>query len=614
MREIDIEDLERKGHEMMSKAFAKPTKEDLNKLKPLVLEILSSNDVLTKIQLLQLKRKHKFTGKNSFLFSIYLQLLASNEVSNNNEDILRKSLMIKACKSWSGITSITVFTSPYPEYTNDKGEKVRQEFTCRWNCHFCAKQDGQPRSYILNEPGVLRANRNNFDCVSQMHDRMNSLYMIGHGNLGKLEILVLGGTFASYPNPYREEFTRDIYYAANVFWERNSEDPRPRLSLSEEKKINKTAMCRVIGLTFETRGDSIDADELIFLRKLGCTRIQMGIQHIDDDVLDANNRKCKHKRTVEAIQMLKKNCWKIDGHFMPNLPFSTIEKDRNMLINHLAGTKSPVKHKVIYNNWLSWWNKEPEYWEYYDIYDEDIQVDQIKIYPTAVTVYTEIEKWYKSGKYVPYAESLLFDLLLDFKSLVFPWIRINRIVRDFFADTIYSESGSNLSMREQLEKTMKQNGTRCACIRCREVKDNISVDWNGSYIIVIREYRSSGAYEYFISAESSDFKTLYGFVRLRLDDGKNKVFSELNDAALIRELHVYSQLTNVGTKGSHVQHKGIGTKLMQKAEKVAWNKGYKKIAIISGIGAQTFYEKIGYKEYPGDGEFMIKFKQAQSEK
>lgn len=601
MREIDIEDLEKKGHEMAFREFTKPTVDDLGKLKPLIETILSSENPLKESELAVLKRKYKFSGKRSFLFCVYLQLLERKEVANINEDVLRKTLMIKACKSWSGITSITVFTAAYPEYTDENGNRVKQAFSCAYNCSFCPKQEGQPRSYILNEPGVLRANRNNFDCVSQMHDRMNGLYMIGHGDLGKLEVLVLGGTFASYPKAYREEFARDIYYAANVFWQRNQTPMRDRLSLADEKKINKHARCRVIGLTFETRGDTIDPDEIKFLRKLGCTRIQMGIQHIDDDVLDKNNRKCKHARTVQAIEMLKRNCWKIDGHFMPNMPFSSFEKDKNMMIEHVAGTLNPVKHKDITRGW---WKTETEHWQYWDLRDKDIQVDQLKVYPTAVTVYTDIEEWYKTGKYVPYDEKLFFDLMLDFKALVFPWIRINRIVRDFFADTIYSESGSNLNMRSELEKTMKKMGTSCACIRCREVKD---ASWDGSYIVVIRKYEASGGNEYFISAESKDMKTLYGFVRLRLDDARDKVFTELNGAALIRELHVYSQLTNVGVKGNFVQHKGIGTKLMTKAEEISKREGYKKVAVIAGIGSQTFYEKVGYHEHPGEGEFMMKF-------
>ena len=623
MKHIDIEELHRKGIDMATRDLPKPTTDDCRKYKSMIQDILQAPNALKEKDMANLCRVHKFTGKRSFLFHIYQDLIRAEEISASpeQEDILRKSLMIKACKSWSGITSITVFTTAYPEYTDGQGTRVRQEFSCAYNCSFCPKQEGQPRSYILNEPGVLRANRNEFDCVRQIHDRMQGLYMIGHPDLGKLEILVLGGTFASYPREYREEFARDIYYAANTFWGPSSTGTstststdtrhRPRLSLDEEKHINRTTKSRVIGLTFETRGDTITPEELRFYRKLGCTRLQMGIQHIDDEVLDKNNRRCPHRKTVAAIRLLKENCWKIDGHFMPNLPFTTIEKDRNMLIDNLLGLKNQIVPR-------RWDDRSGAHWERYDLVNPDIQVDQMKIYPTTVTVYTEIEEWYKSGRYKPYDESLFLDLMLDFKSMVFPWIRINRIVRDFFADAIFSESGSNLGLRSDLSVIMRKMGTWCSCIRCREVK---SQTWDGRFAIYVRQYNASEGTEYFISAESPEpphhpypVNTLYGFVRMRLDHARNKVFPELNGAALVREVHVYSQLTNVGIAGKHLQHRGIGRALMNKAEEIAKQEKYSKVAVIAGVGAQTFYEKIGYSLEVGggsldtyDGEFMMKF-------
>lgn len=607
MREIDIEDLNSKAEFMLNQKIPKPSKEDVDKYEALVKAILDNKGQMTMSQFDRLKGKHKFNKKHYFLFHVYQELIKEGRVAPENEMFLRKTLQIKALKSWSGITSVTIFTSPYPEYTSDLGEKIKQEFSCAYNCSFCPKQPGQPRSYLLNEPGVLRANRNGFDCVKQMHDRMNTLYTIGHPELGKLEVLVLGGTFASYPTKYREEFTRDVYYAANTFWE----EPRDRLTLQEEKKLNKTARSRVIGLTFETRPDTITKEEIKLYRKLGCTRLQLGIQHIDDGVLEKNNRKCKHELTVKALKLLKENCYKIDGHFMPNMPFSNPEKDRYMLVDRLVGTNKPVLHEVkkIYNTryWYEYFtgksNHTYEYWEHYYLSDPDIQVDQLKIYPTATTVYTDIEKWYKEGSYVPYDESLLVDMILDFKTLMFPWIRINRIVRDFFADTIYSESGSQLNLRHNLHGLLAKLGYNCKCIRCREIKNK---EWDGQYVLRVRKYIAQDGDEYFVAAESKDAQTLYGFVRLRLDKACGKLFDELNGAALVREVHVYSQLTNVGEKGNYVQHRGIGSHLMRVAERIASENKYRKIAVISGIGAQTFYEKVGYYLDDNDGEFMIK--------
>ncbi len=565
---LDTQFLEKRGAEMLSKEFTRPTLEIARKYKNMIIALLQDEPIMS------LKRKYSMFQKNSYIYFMFKLLLDNREITCTEEEekILRKALMIKPCKSWSGITSITIFTSPYPK--GDDGQI--QKFSCAYNCSFCPNQPGQPRSYILNEPGVLRANKNKYDCVSQMYDRLQALYNIGHINLAKLEVLVLGGTFASYPISYRIEFCRDLFYAANTFWDDNK---RERLSLEQEQNINRTAMTRVIGLTIETRGDSINSTELKLLKRLGCTRIQMGIQHIDDDILNINNRKCPHYKTVNAIEMLKRNCWKIDGHFMPNLPGSSPEKDYDMLVNQFVGVKS-MKQGC------------------YDLINPDIQVDQVKIYPCAVTAYTEIEKWYISGQYKPYSNEKLIDIIIDFKNRVFPWIRINRVVRDFFAEAIHENAGRDLlNLRADLSK--KQ--IKCHCIRCREIKDHLFEKWN----IDVLQYNASNGTEYFIQAVTECKQHLFGFVRLRLDDGFNKVFVELNNAALIREVHVYSQTTFVGEKSNtSVQHKGIGSLLMKKAEEIALKNNYYKIAVISGIGAQTFYEKLGYER--SDSDFMIK--------
>lgn len=601
--DIDIEELDRKGHDFMNREFEKPIAEDLVKFKSFVEYVLNFEGVISNSEMCKLKRTFKFNHKNSFLFQVYLDLLSQGEVSDEHEAKLRKTLQIKSVKSHSGITSITVFTAAYPEYTNELGEKVKQSFSCSHNCSYCPNAPNMPRSYLLLEPAVLRAVKNNFDCVGQMNDRLNSLYMIGHDCL-KLEINVLGGTFASYPKEYREEFVRDVYYAANIFLTDNN--TRDRLSLSEEKKINETARTRIVLLAIECRPDSITPNELRFLRYLSVTRIQMGIQHLDDEVLRKNNRKCTNERTVKAIEMLRSVGYKIDGHFMPNLPFTTVEKDRKMLLEDLVGLKSHIKREI--KNQPTLWQRlmgiktELEHWEYYDLKNTEIQVDQMKIYPTAVTIHTDIEKWYKDGTYIPYEEEHLIDMMVTFKSMMFNFVRLNRIMRDFYTDNIYSKSGNNMNMRCELVDILKKEGLMCRCIRCLQAKGD---NWDGSYILVIRKYHASNGEEYFISAENKDNTVLYGFARLRLDDAKDKIFPELNDAALLRELHVFANVTQIGEKGP-VQHKGLGKKLMKKAEEISQEHKYKKLAVIASVGSRTFYEKIGYCLDKGYGEYMLK--------
>lgn len=586
---MDLEDLARKGEDMLRKEYIKPLLTDVVRLGPLVNDLITAIKAkcgpLTEGEYNMIKRGYKYPGKKSFLFQVYL-MGTWGEIDGDMDQWIRLTFQIKAVKSWSGVCNITIFTTPFP---------AGQSFTCPFNCSYCPNEPGMPRSYLTLEPATLRAKKNDFDCVRQMHDRMNTLFITGHGNMSKLEVNVLGGTFSCYPDAYRKEFIRDIYYAANVWLGYSTSDDRARLSLEEEKTINDfDSRCKIVQVVIETRPDSLTEQELKFLRYLSVTRIQIGIQHTDDDVLNKNNRRCPHKKTIEAIEAAKRIGMKIDGHFMPNLPGTTVEKDRNMLVDELTGTKFPVPHRYI---------EDGMHWEVYDLSHPEIQVDQMKIYPTAVTPYTDIEKWYREGSYVPYPEEELRNILLEFKPLVFPWIRLNRIMRDFYADNIISETGSNLNMRNDLKNILAIEGKVCRCIRCREAKLN-KLD-HENYLIVVREYNASNGTEFFISAESPDQLVLYGFVRLRLDDARCKIFPELNGAAMIREAHVYSTMTDIGKKGN-IQHRGLGTLLMSKAESIAIKRGYRKIAVIAAVGSRGFYRKLGYDLSMCSGEYMFR--------
>ena len=615
MKEIDIEELNKKFDDVLSREFDKPSESDVIRLKPLIEYILNSNIPLTERQLCIERRKYKFNGKRSFLFHVYLELKKLNLlVSIENEDILRKTLQIKPCKSWSGIVTITIFTAAYPEYTNSKGEKVKQAFSCEFLCSFCPNEsldktntNPAPRSYLKGEPAVLRANKNNFDCAGQIWDRMQALYMTGHLNdKSKLELIVSGGTWTSYPIEYRQEFCRDIYYAANTYWDVIPR--RERMSLLEEKNINKDTKCRIVGLTIETRPDTIDADELKSFRQFGVTRVQLGIQHINDNILNKVNRKCPTSKTIKGIEMLKRNNYKIDAHWMLNLPDSTSQMDDHMLNDVLLGLKSPIKYETIYKpqSWMEYFMRKPkeilEQWEYYDLVAPELSCCTWKIYPTAVTPWTDVQQWFHDGLYKPYAEKEMMDILLKTMSLVYPWIRLARVIRDIPESYMYNKGtgADNTNMRQELHEIMNKEGIYCMDIRNREVKD---AKWDGNYNIFIRKYNASNGDEYFISAESYDNKTLYGFVRLRLDDAKNKVFKELDGCGLIREVHVYGNITSVGSDGLHIQHKGIGKTLMNRAEKIAYESKYKKCSVIAAEGNKRYYEKLGYIEHE---YFMIK--------
>lgn len=597
---VDIEELNIKYDVLNQKKLKTPSKDDICKYKNMILEILENIDIYLDgtSNFNKLKSKYKCAESKSFLFQIYLTLVENGDIlyEHKHEDI-RTIFQTKKGRSQSGVLVITIFTSPYPEYNNSDGQTVKQEFSCSFNCSFCPNEPGMPRSYLKSEPGVLRATRNEFDCVSQMHDRMNTLYKIGH-IIDKLEVIILGGTWSSYPLEYREEFIRDMYYAANTF----SSSERQRLSLKEEKEINMKTMAKVIGLTLETRPDTITRQEIKRFRMYGCTRVQLGVQHIDENILKKINRKCTTNKTINAIKLLKNCGFKIDIHLMPNLPDSSPEIDREMLLENFIKVNC-LKMEYKYKTWTDKLLFNPiEIHEDYELKRPDLQVDQWKIYPMAVVPYTQIAKWYEDGSYIPYDEIELQNLLLDTKKNMLPWIRLNRVIRDITSDYIIASS-DHPSLRNDLAEILKSQNESCKCIRCREIKDKD----HSEGIIVLRKYNASDGIEYFISYESSDLKTIYGFCRLRLCEADNLTFPELEGCAFVRELHVYGSLVEVSCQLlNKTQHRGIGKMLMTKAEEIAKNNNFKKISVIAGNGTKLYYQKIGYVQHKGDGDFMIK--------
>ena len=486
------------------------------------------------------------------------------------DDFEFKSKIVKKIqKSQSGIVSITVLTSGTPEYTNKDGVRIKGTFSCLHKCSFCPDEKPsadngwvqQPKSYLYTEPAVLRANQNDFDPVKQMNSRISSLIRMGH-IVDKIELLVLGGTWSEYPKEYQEEFITALYYSANVYYD--DEPKRIIKTLEDEIELNESAKIHIIGLTLEMRSDSININEIKRLRRFNCTRVQLGVQHTNNDVLRMNNRGESVQTTFRALKLLKNNCYKIDAHLMLNLYGSSPELDREML------------NEILEN--------------------EDLQVDQLKIYPCAVVPFTKIKELYDAGIYKPYDDNFLFEIIKEFKIKIKKYFRINRIIRDISGHYIiagYDQKFTNL--RQVLNADMLKNNWSCKCIRCREVKGN-KIDHNDVKLEIIK-YKGNSGDEYFISYETDKF--LIGFIRLRLnyDYSDGKIIDDLIGCALIRELHVYSTLSDVGNDlGCHsLQHKGYGKSLIAKAEEIAKNEGYKKMAIIAGTGVRNYYRKQGYQ-------------------
>ena len=516
----------------------------------------------------KVRKKYKMSPRMFQLFYIYRELRREHNLEENLS--LEEYLTTKKVRRLSGVMVITVLSSPYPTYKLPNGKVKKQRFSCKHNCYYCPNEPGQPRSYLKDEPAVARANKNEFDAVRQFYDRASTYYTIGHP-VDKIELLVLGGTWSEYPVQYQEEFIRDLFYAANTFYDTTK---RGRLSLTEEQVINENAKCRIIGLTLETRPDSITPEEIKRFRYYGCTRVQIGVQHTDDNILRIINRGCYLEDTIRAIKLLKDSCYKIDIHLMPDLPFSTPEIDNEMFDMVL---ESP-----------------------------DLQVDQWKIYPCEVVPWTVIKKWHDKGLYESYGQEKLIEVILNVKKKVHPWIRLNRVIRDI--PNQYISGGNNVTnLRQHLLKMLKDRGEKCKCIRCREVKGK-NIDPKDIKLFV-REYDASNGKEYFISFETKDENTILGFVRLRLIKNSSVDFIKpIRNAALIRELHVYGNMTSLfkfgNKKNNKTQHSGFGKRLMKKAEEIAFSQGYKKIVVISGIGVKNYYRKLGYYS---EGTYMVKY-------
>ena len=629
---LDIEDISSDKSEEFVKEF-------INK------EFNSQKEYQSRYDLL--KKKYKLNLNKPKLRKIYFKLLNLNLISKNQSFL---DLTIKRkCRSQSGVTVITILTDPFPEYYNSNGEKTKQQFSCGQNCAYCPNEPelritliviqikdnkiyveteddihlirtlsyllmgdqkfivehcsnfddksfiieleeiyrfqkgqiligvkiAQPRSYLSTEPAVLRANRNKFDPILQIYDRQRALDNCGH-EVDKIEIIVLGGTWDHYPYNYRENFIRDIYYAVNSIKDKHLVKTNLKSEIDYNQKNSKS---RLIGLTLETRPDCVTLKQIKQLRKFNVTRLQIGVQHIDDTILDIIERGCTTDDTIRATNLWKQNGGKIDWHLMPDLPGSSVEKDKEMF-QKIFGVNSI--RQISKNHYK------------YDLKYPELQADQLKIYPCEVTDWTKIKEWYDNGTYKPYSDDIdkLIKVIVELKNNIFPWIRLNRIIRDIPNMNIIG-GNSSTNLRQLI---LQRDDVNCKCIRCREVKSNFENIEKAE--LFIREYNGLNSKEYFISYESPDQKILYGFLRLRINfSNENIIYKELYNCAFIRELHVYGKVVRHDDKiNKNVQHYGFGSKLMKKAEEIVSKNNIKKIAIISGVGVRQYYQdKHDYK-------------------
>jgi elongator complex protein 3 len=502
------------------------------------------------------------------LVAAYNEMTLAGEIAAD-KDLLER-IRMKPVRTLSGVTTVTVLTKPYP---------------CPGKCIFCPTDVRMPKSYLPDEPGAMRALQHDFDPYTQVISRIAALENLGHPT-DKIELLILGGTWSAYRRDYQEWFIKRCFDAMNettplsppVFGVQNGgmsegqggERCAPgELALAQE--INESTPHRNVGLVIETRPDEITPDELRWLRTLGVTKVQMGAQSLDDHILDMNKRGHSVERTRQAVSLLRAAGFKIVLHWMPNLHGATPESDR-------------IDFARLWDGFCP---------------------DEIKIYPNQLLANAELYEVWQRGEFHPYTTQELIDLITDIKPTVPRYCRINRVIRDIPSTNVV-EGNKRTSLRMDVQAEMKQRGTKCSCIRCREVRGT-QVE-AATLRLENLTYQTTSAEEHFISYITPDDR-LAGFIRLSLptplasphfgvQNGGNEGggFSDLDGAALIREVHVYGQSLPVGAELSGAaQHSGLGTKLLLEAEKTARAHGFRRMAVISAVGTRKYYLERGFE-------------------
>lgn len=544
------------------------------------------------------KFKNKIYGKYKLakpipsieLIERYNELIATGELE---EDLRFKKILRKRwVRSQSWVTVISLLT---------------KFWGCPWLCVYCPTFEWLPKSYIPNEPAVMRAELNKFDPIMQIHNRLHALEITGH-KIDKNDIRIIWGTWSFYPDQYQRDFIKWIYDAFNTYDEMKKHIEKTDLStdrfaafklskhyrasisssLEEAKKINETSRCRIIGMAIETRPDWINPDEIKRLREFGVTRVEIWYQTTFDEINELNKRGHGNKESIEATKMLKDAWFKVVAHMMPNLLGSTPQKDKESL-------------KEMIDN-------------------PDFRPDELKIYPMMVTDKSELTEIWKNGWFKAYDDETLIELTAELEAMIPEYIRLNRTYRDIPATEILE--GSKLAnLRQIVEQRLEQKWVKMVDIRHREIK----FGKNNPKDAVLHDfaYEASDWYEHFLTFEDPKDRTIFSLLRLRLPGNNSNelnpvspltkkksqggvidVLPELKDAALIREIHTFWDQLGVWEKGSTFgQHLGFGKKLIAESERLAREAGFKKMAVIAWVWVRQYYEK---RWYHLEWEYMVK--------
>jgi len=451
--------------------------------------------------------------------------------------------MRKFARTISGVTPVAVMTQP---------------LKCPGQCVYCPTYQATPQSYTPESPAVLRAIRCDYDARKQVKMRLKTLAEMGHPT-DKIEMIVMGGTFLAYPEDYQFQFIKECLDGLN---DQDSAD------LEEAKQRNQTAKHRCTGLCIETRPDWCGQEEIERMLQFGTTRVELGVQMLDDEIYRLTRRGHKVEDVVKATALLRQHGFKVHYHWMPGLPGSTPEHDLEL-------------SRKLFD-------------------DERFKPDGLKLYPTMVVEGTELERWYQENRYQPYDVSTMVKLMIDIKSIVPKYVRISRVLRDIPAKFI--AAGCKDSLRGVVKQRMKQMGIECKCIRCREYGHRARGGWEiGEPKLVRMDYGAAGGKEIFLSFED-EAETLFAILRMRIQSQPKSG----GNSALIRELHVYGPEVPLAEQNTEAaQHKGLGKALLREAERIAAEEfGAPKMTILSGVGAREYYRtEFGYQS---QADYMVR--------
>ena len=502
-----------------------------------ILDKVQAAPELSQERLMRILRQHPLPDGSLLskgqLLRGYTQLCAREGLAPYRALVRR--LRVKPTRTISGVAPVTVLTEPYP---------------CPGECVFCPEVERMPKSYLPDEPGAMRAAAHEFDPYAQTSSRITAMAEIGH-NVDKIELLILGGTWSCYPEAYQEWFVRRCLDAMNEAEAR---------TLEEAQRLNEGSPHRNVGMVMETRPDCITPEEVHRLRWLGATKVQIGVQSLDDRLLALNRRGHTVAETRRAMRLLRLAGFKIVVHWMPNLLGATPERDLE--------------------DFCRVWN------------DPALRPDELKIYPTALLPDTELYDLWQQGAYRPYDEETLVSLLARCKTLIPPYCRVNRLMRDIPSPNIVA-GVKKTNLRQIVHRHMAREGLTCRCIRCREVRGRaVAAD---ELRLERLDYETDATRECFLSYVTPDDR-LAGFLRLSLPRAEPPI-AELSGCAVIREVHVYGPALELGARrDGSAQHAGLGTQLLDEARRIARQEGFRRLAVIAAIGTRPYYRERGFEQ------------------